>query len=146
MDRNVAGGVVPLEAVQDHQAGLVGQAHVQDHGAGLELPGQSQGLLGRAGDKDWKPISRDEVAHDGGELVIVLHDQQHAPGPDGLIAVVVDLRGAGARAGARAARRLFETVGSACGATSRGATADGVVGERNGDGEGAALARAGSPA
>jgi uncharacterized protein len=84
VDRDVPGRVVALEAIQDHQARFIGQSHVQHHGAGLVLPGQLQRFFGGAGHQALEAQFAGEVAHDAGELVVVLDHQQHAAVPANL--------------------------------------------------------------
>ena len=101
VDRDVPGGRVVLEPVEDGPAVRVGQPEIERDGGRLVLPGQRQRPVGALGHEPLEaPVAR-QVEQDLGEGGIVLDDEQDpVAGLDGA-PVVADRR---ARPPARASR------------------------------------------
>jgi hypothetical protein len=140
VDRDVAGLVVAFQPVEHRQARLVRQADIQHDRARLEAPGQGQRLLGGAGDQALESRLARQVADDAGEGLIVFHHQQDAAGGFEVIAVVIDVERGGGGRGSGGRFRHVRRNRPRPWLWPRG-DAGGIVGERNGDGEGRALPR-----
>ena len=74
--RNVAGGRIVLQAVQNGPAGHVGKIDVQRDGAGLELARQRQGGAPRSATSAFNAAIVRQVHQDAREGDVVFDDQQ----------------------------------------------------------------------
>ena len=151
VDRNVAGVVIALQHIQHCQSGLVGQADIQHHGIGLIALGHAYGFFRRAGHQHLEAKFARDIAYNGGETCVVFDHQKDASFGRQMIAVIVDgARGGGGQrlrrvlcfcAGGRDRRGGGQAVAHRLGCKLARGHLFGLIGARDDQREGAALAR-----
>ena len=88
LHRDVPGGGIELEIVQDRPAQHVGKEHVERDRGRLVLSGECQCLLAAIRHDTFEAVIPREFQQDPREVRVIVHDEQHAIAIDDGVAVV----------------------------------------------------------
>ena len=90
LHRDVAGGRVLLQMIQDRPAEHVGQQDIERDGGGVELAREGEGFGAAHGDQDLEALVAREIAENARIVQVIFDDQQDGVAWLKIVAVVLD--------------------------------------------------------